>query len=355
MYSAVSGLQAHMSALNVIGHNISNVNTMGYKAARYTFNEALYTTSRFGSDGSETLGGFNPAQYGYGSSIGTIDLDTSTKQFTPTGTGLDCMIDGDGFFITGDKNQTIMTQEQLQAAKLTRLGNLEFHDGYLVDGNGNCVMGYACTDYEDELDENGDPVPPVFNHVLTPIRFPTINADTKEVIYPGAEEGESLDYSGTLPTLSDITIDKQTGLVTGIVDQSDTKVYIGYIAIGKVDNPNGVTHVDGRYYQALAGAGRVHATALSGAYVLPSGDEEDEDETTAMPIEPLPDGSEMEPNLTIDPAGDTRIIPGGLEGSGTNLANEISNMIMIQRGYQANTRIVTVTDSMLEELVNMKR
>ncbi len=44
-----------------------------------------------------------------------------------------------------------------------------------------------------------------------------------------------------------------------------------------------------------------------------------------------------------------------MESSGTDLASEISNMIMIQRGYQANTRIVTVTDSMLEELVNMKR
>ena len=54
-------------------------------------------------------------------------------------------------------------------------------------------------------------------------------------------------------------------------------------------------------------------------------------------------------------SGTTKLISGGLESSGTDLASEISNMIMIQRGYQANTRIVTVTDSMLEELVNMKR
>ena len=48
-------------------------------------------------------------------------------------------------------------------------------------------------------------------------------------------------------------------------------------------------------------------------------------------------------------------MPNGLESSGTELATEISNMIMMQRGYQANTRIITVTDSMLEELVNLKR
>ena len=57
----------------------------------------------------------------------------------------------------------------------------------------------------------------------------------------------------------------------------------------------------------------------------------------------------------IEHAGGTSTISGGLESSGTDLATEISNMIVMQRGYQANTRIITVTDSMLEELVNMKR
>jgi len=59
--------------------------------------------------------------------------------------------------------------------------------------------------------------------------------------------------------------------------------------------------------------------------------------------------------VPIVSAGGTTLLNGGLEMSGTDLATEISNMIIIQRGYQANTRIVTVTDSMLEELVNMKR
>ena len=59
--------------------------------------------------------------------------------------------------------------------------------------------------------------------------------------------------------------------------------------------------------------------------------------------------------IPVGAPGSTKFITGGLESSGTDLANEISNMITIQRGYQANTRIVTVTDSMLEELVNMKR
>ena len=66
-------------------------------------------------------------------------------------------------------------------------------------------------------------------------------------------------------------------------------------------------------------------------------------------------GNDTVNEISIESSGDTELVTGGLESSGTDLATEISNMIVIQRGYQANTRIVTVTDSMLEELVNMKR
>ena len=59
--------------------------------------------------------------------------------------------------------------------------------------------------------------------------------------------------------------------------------------------------------------------------------------------------------MLIGNSGETKIMPGGLEGSNVELAAEISEMITTQRGYQANTRIITVTDAMLEELVNIKR
>lgn len=103
MYAAVSGLKSHMNKLNVIGNNIANVNTNGYKCARTTFQESLYTSVRAGSNGSDMVGGMNPAQIGYGCNIGTIDLDMSTKNYVPTGSNLDCMINGDGFFLTGAK------------------------------------------------------------------------------------------------------------------------------------------------------------------------------------------------------------------------------------------------------------
>ena len=145
MYAAVSGLKAHMSALNVIGQNISNVNTNAYKATRYTFLEALYTTVRGGSNGSTQVGGRNPAQNGYGASIGTIDLDMSTKNYTPTGRAMDVMIDGDGFFIVGDKTSYFGGEggKELKDMYLSRLGNFDIDSqGYLVDGQGQVIYGY---------------------------------------------------------------------------------------------------------------------------------------------------------------------------------------------------------------------
>lgn len=367
MYAAVAGLRTHMSALNVIGNNVSNVNTYGYKSTRYTFNEALYTTTRSGSNGTDVLGGRNPAQIGYGCAVGTIDLDMSTQNYVPTGHGLDCMIYGDGFFMLGDKDSTGITQaDQVQAMKLSRLGNLEFHDGYLVDGNGNVVYGFpAVTDTAAGAGGTNDS--PHIGTVLAPIRLPkvsystTTGADNNQqrvgtIQYPtetagNQGTGSTLEYVDTdpnnnneeldWPVLDTITIDEKSGRISGITED-DQLMIIGYIAIAKVDNPNGVTHVDGRYYQALDGAGTVHVTTIGGVGLDTNNNNQGGQQNTNAPFE-------------LESAGETVLVTGGLESSGTDLANEISNMIVVQRGYQANTRIVTVTDSMLEELVNMKR
>ncbi|MEA4934015.1 MAG: flagellar hook-basal body complex protein [Lawsonibacter sp.] len=337
MYAAVSGLKAHMSALNVIGNNIANVNTLGYKSSRFTFLESLYTSVRGGSDGTTQVGGKNPAQIGYGCSIGTIDLDMSTKNYSPTGQALDCMIDGDGFLMVGDKDAS--TPESLY---LTRLGNLGFDpQGYLTDGQGQVVYGFLTAQ------KDGDANPAV-SPTLTAIRLPMASTGTEEggvmtgvgePVYPKVEGEEG---SGTVAdatenvkgrvVLDSVSIDETTGRVSGITS-AGTPVVVGYLAIGKVDNPNGVTHVDGHYYQALDGAGTLHVTSLGGAVKTGAGDKA----------------------LTILSSGKTALVTGGLESSGTDLASEITSMITVQRGYQANTRIITVTDSMLEELVNMKR
>ncbi len=353
-----------MSALNVIGNNISNVNTMGYKASRYTFSEALYTTSRSGSDGTATMGGRNPAQIGYGCSIGTIDIDMSSKNYSPTAQALDCTIDGDGFFLVGNKTTLgVNNQTQLKSLMLTRLGNFDVKDGYLVDGEGNVVYGFLRVQSDDD---NADEYGTVMSTVLTPIRVPYATqtlvdggaiddegqnaASVRTTLWWPTVEGEGLNTTVQDATAEDMGLESaddrervstntfaidETGRITITISSGESYI-LGYVAIGKVDSPNGVTHVDGHYYQALGGAGDIHLTTVDGA-------------VTYVPDE------DAEWGLTIESAGNTAIITSGLESSGTDLAQEITNMITIQRGYQANTRIVTVTDSMLEELVNMKR
>jgi len=334
MYAAVSGLKSHMNALNVIGNNIANVNTDAYKASRYTFLESLYTTVSSGSNGTSQAGGKNPAQTGYGSTIGTIDMDMSTKNYSPTGCDTDCMIDGDGFFLVGDKGTSVTTNDELKSLDLTRLGNFSFdNSGYLVDGQGKVVYGFL------QAADSGGSTTSV-SPSLTAIRLP-MASDGKSgtaagtPVFPTASDtGEVVDAStgvnGRIMQDS-LGIDEKSGQITCTTTDGKT-VVVGYIAIGKVDNPAGVTHVDGHYYQALEGAGSVHLTSIGGAVA----------------------GTDKSP-IAIISSGNTKLITGGLESSGTDLATEITNMITIQRGYQANTRIVTVTDSMLEELVNMKR
>ena len=75
MSAGISGLKAHMEALNTVGNNVANVNTYGYKPGRVTFRESIYSTQAAGSAGTNMVGGTNPRQTGYGCSIGTIDLE----------------------------------------------------------------------------------------------------------------------------------------------------------------------------------------------------------------------------------------------------------------------------------------
>ena len=124
MYAAIGGLKAHMSNLNVIGNNIANCNTYGYKAQRMTFKESMYTTSRSGSNGGTTAGGNNPSQIGYGCSVGSIDLNMAPSTYAPTGYGLDCYIDGEGFYMFGDKDGQILGNDDIGELDLSRVGDL---------------------------------------------------------------------------------------------------------------------------------------------------------------------------------------------------------------------------------------
>lgn len=102
MYSAVAGVQAHQTRLDVIGNNIANVNTVGYKSARTTFVDQLSQTMRGASRPQNGMGGVNPVQVGLGVKVGSITTQQTQGALQQTGRPSDLSIQGNGFFLVGD-------------------------------------------------------------------------------------------------------------------------------------------------------------------------------------------------------------------------------------------------------------
>ena len=94
LYSAVSGMKSHQTRLDVIGNNIANVNTYGFKSSRSRFQDVFYQTLSSATAGSATKGGTNESQVGYGAQLGGIDLNMTRSAFQSTDNALDLAIAG---------------------------------------------------------------------------------------------------------------------------------------------------------------------------------------------------------------------------------------------------------------------
>lgn len=111
LYSGVSGLTANLTNLDVIGNNIANSNTVGFKSGRVTFTEMLTQTIRSASRPvSGGLGGTNPQQIGLGTRVGSIDTNFNQGNFQTTGKKTDLAIQGPGFFILSDGASNVFTR-----------------------------------------------------------------------------------------------------------------------------------------------------------------------------------------------------------------------------------------------------
>ncbi len=114
LFAGVSGLRNQQVAMDVIGNNIANVNTVGYKSSRVTFKEAfaqlLQGASRPPGDSGDVSGGVNPVQVGLGMNIGSIDLQFTQGNLESTGVTTDLAITGDSFFVTSDGTQNYYTR-----------------------------------------------------------------------------------------------------------------------------------------------------------------------------------------------------------------------------------------------------
>lgn len=148
LFAGVSGLRNHQTRMDVIGNNIANVNTAGFKASRVNFQDILSQTMQGASSPQGNRGGTNPMQVGLGVGIASIDTLFTPGSYQTTGKPTDLSIQDDGFFILANGNQRYYT----------RAGNFDFDvDGnYLVPGTGLKVMGWM-PDGTGAIKTNADP------------------------------------------------------------------------------------------------------------------------------------------------------------------------------------------------------
>ena len=133
MFSGVAGLKTHQTKMDVIGNNISNVNTYGFKSQRAVFSDIFYQTLRSASAGTASRGGTNPSTVGYGSQLLAVQSQMTQSSMQSTGFGLDVAITGEGYLQVMDADGNIF---------YTKAGMLDYDsNGYLTDVNGNFVLG----------------------------------------------------------------------------------------------------------------------------------------------------------------------------------------------------------------------
>lgn len=444
MFSAVSSLKAHQLKMDVIGNNIANVNTVGFKGTRVTFQEVFSQTLRGAGRAQEGgRGGTNPQQVGLGINVNSMDTFHTRGSVERTDYNTDLMINGEGFFIVSD------TQGGLNKS-YTRAGSFGLDaDGNLITPDGFYVLGYSADDNGNLIEELGGlkisksiTSPPkatesaVFEgNISSNLALPTTTPaapggkfQTIMKVYDTLGNAHNIEVSFT--RLADTTstppnhqfevdITKVNGETTGL----GTKFNLEFNSKGELvtgttkhDNNNPrietITITDGAPGSApdVDGGGNSFAGANPLSITLDFTkltSYADESDAAALKIDGYPSGKLDDFTISttgeiegVFSNGDTRILgqvmlanfknaagllktgsnlyretsnsgeamfgaagtggfgalnPGALEMSNVDLSNEFTNMITTQRGFQANSRIITTSDEMLQEIVNMKR
>lgn len=427
MYSGVSGLRIHQTKMDVIGNNIANVNTVGFKSSRTTFNEVFSQTLRNASGPNANLGGRNPMQIGLGSSVSSVDVIMTPGAAQRTDNPLDLKIEGDGFFIVSDATGN----------KFTRAGAfLVDKAGNLINTNGMNVMGWKVNQTTGEIEKDkvsklkilspenlySDPSAtekatlrgnvnindsqlapaaggvPFTVTIYDSLGYPytaafTVKSTANPNVYDVELAANSITDQKGNPITNDavnttITFDPATGKVDttagGSFDMTNVQTpFSTFPAAINVDfSP--ITRVSGNTtLEALGGdkdglGGGNKAGAISGFEIggdgkilgrYTNGASKLLGQVVIATFDNPPGLKKVGSNLFVetnnsghfDGIGEDITSTGGvlnsgvLEMSNVDLSKEFTEMITTQRGFQANSRIITTSDEILQELVNLKR
>lgn len=386
LYSGISGLRAHQTMLDATGNNIANVNTTGFKSSSVQFQDTLSQLTQGATTPGADNGGGNPAQVGLGVQVAGISTNFTQGSSQSTGKASDMMISGDGFFVTRSGNMTTLTRAG--AFDFDANGRLVSPDGGIVQGwmanGGNLATGGQLADIALPRDlvapgaattsaalsgnlpretATGESIvrdTQIFSADGTP-RTLTMTftrtaggwnvaandgagaqgAANLALAADGSLNGGTLNVGGIGVDLSELTgfaqlntvsVTEQNGRAAGTLESftlgadgtltgtfsNGTQQPVARIALGLVANPAGLQKAGGSSYTLTPNSGGIqYGTAGSPGYGSLSG--------------------------------------GMLEMSNVDLSQEFTNLIVAQRGFQANARIITTSDEVLQELSNLKR
>lgn len=401
MFSSISSIKAHQVRMGVVGNNIANLNTTGFKSGRVNFQEMLSQTLRGATRPSGGLGGTNPMQVGLGTQVGSIDTILEQGSLQATNRVTDLAIQGNGFFGVSngrrivytrdgnfdiDANGTLVhkaTGEKLVGWMPNAAGQIDTTEplgtqSVIVIPVGKTVAGQATTSaaFKGNLALDGNSWTTslmVYDAVGAPhdmrLQFNRISGSEWQVTYTvdgGAAtavgnvefDGNGQIISGASPSITfapgngapdvSMTLDlsrltqlatsssvepiTQNGYPPGILEQmtispdgvingvfsNGLNLPIARVALAAFNNPAGLERIGNNLFRESANSGV--------------------------------------PNLgTAQTGGRGAISSGYLEMSNADIGNEFTNLIVTQRGFQANTRIVSTVDEMLQDVLQMKR
>lgn len=350
MYAGISGMRNFQTKLDVVGNNIANVGTVGFKKGRVTFQDMLSQTTAGAQAPTATRGGVNPAQIGLGSQLGSID-NIHTQGFRQTTNNpLDFALEGDGMFIVRSGNAEYFTRAG--NFYLDMNGSIVNPEGYYLlgfqaeetpgmqvqfdgisitfdmDGNvAELVVNNELVDYSGTIDDialaDGTQISITLdNNVVTSVEVSTDQDSAVEVPFSANNVYISSINEGQIGSLiipdTAQSFSVQTNGIVNYIDENGIPRVAGQIALANFSNPAGLEKVGSNLFLNSPNAGY-------NGFVVP------------------------------ETEGAASVISGSLEMSNVDLAEEFTEMITAQRGFQANTRIITTSDEILQELVNLKR
>jgi flagellar hook protein FlgE len=407
MFSAISGLRAHQTKMDVTGNNIANVNTVGFKGSQTVFQDTLSQVIRAGGAPAADRGGTNPAQVGLGVKVAAITTNWSQGATQSTGRSADFMIEGDGFFVTRAGTEQVYT----------RAGSFDFDgDGKLVAPNGSVLQGWMA-DANGVVNTNG-PVGDLsvpYGQIVNPRQSTTgglqgnlpAGAATGDTLQTGVtmydQQGvpQKVFYNFTKTAVAntwtlDIKHENGTSLVAGAT--------VAFNAAGALTTPAapgtlaaftppaatgpswpGPDPIDVAALTQFGGSSTVTASGQNGYALgaLQAFQLGNDGVITGVysnglkqPLGKLAVASFNNPG-GLEKAGSSSfragvnsgaamvgeagvggrgvLNAGALEMSNVDLAEEFTGLIVAQRGFQANSRVITSSDEILQDLVNLKR